>query len=117
MDIQHELFRDSIRKKVCSVCSDCTLDGTCELHDTEVCAIERFLPEIIDTATSVKSDKIDDYVSALRASVCRACRPGGEIECSIRETSECALDRYFALIVEAIEEVVLKDRVHSVISN
>lgn len=101
---------EAIRKKVCGVCLDHESSDVCEITKEDQCAIERFLPEIIETATSVNSDKIDDYVSALRASVCRACRPNGEMECSVRDSAECILDRYFVLIIEAIEEVVLRDK-------
>ena len=101
---------EAIRKKVCGVCLNRVSSGLCEITKEDTCAIERFLPEIIETATSVNSDKIDDYVSALRASVCRACRPNGEIECSVRDSEECILDRYFVLIIEAVEEVVLRDK-------
>ncbi|MBI5645690.1 MAG: hypothetical protein HY962_02060 [Ignavibacteriae bacterium] len=75
--------------------------------------MERFLPQIVDVATSVSSDKIDDYVSALRDTVCRVCRPDGEQLCSVRDSHVCGLDRYFVLILEAIEQVILQKRQHA----
>lgn len=101
---------EAIRLKVCPVCIGQAGDGTCDVSFQETCAIERFLPEIVETAMTVNSEKVDDYIAALRASVCRACRPNGELECSARSTADCALDRYFVLIIEAIEEIFLRNR-------
>jgi hypothetical protein len=110
MDSELARYQEAILKKVCSICIERSAGDVCTISGQGKCTIEQFLPEIIETATTVNSDKIDDYVSALRTTICRACRPNGDMNCAIRNSEECVLDRYFVLIVEAIEEVVLKQR-------
>lgn len=107
------LYLDAIRRHVCAVCQTPGAHSFCGVSDAGTCAVERFLPQIVEVATSVSSDKIDDYVSALRDTVCRVCRPDGEQLCSVRDSHICGLDRYFVLILEAIEQVILQKRQHT----
>ncbi|MBM2841002.1 MAG: hypothetical protein HW412_1530 [Bacteroidetes bacterium] len=49
---------------------------------------------------------MEPYIEALRKNVCADClhqSPDGT--CSFRSNVDCGLDRYFPLIVEAIEEL------------
>lgn len=103
-------YFDAIREYVCSVCQTPGAHSYCGVAEKDVCAVERFLPEIVSVATSINSDRIDDYVSALRDTVCRTCRPEGQTECSVRDSQLCGLDRYFVLIIEAIEQVILQQK-------
>ena len=62
--------------------------------------------QIVETIHSVKSDKMEPYIEALRRNVCVYCKhqsPDGK--CTFRVNLDCGLDRYFPLIIEAIEEV------------
>jgi hypothetical protein len=59
---------------------------------------------MVETVLSVKSDTMEPYIDALRKNVCAHCKhqsPDGT--CMFRSNIDCGLDRYFPLIVEAIE--------------
>ncbi len=107
---EYDRIVESIHSRVCALCMHADAVGSCSVSQREICAVERFLPEIVDVATTINSDRIDDYVSALRDLVCRVCRPEGQQHCTIRDSTVCGLDRYFVLIIEAIEDVILKER-------
>jgi hypothetical protein len=72
------------------------------------CALKEFFPELVSTVLSVQSPSYDDYVTSLRATVCAKCDfhlPGDR--CGKRDALECALDRYFPLVIEIIEDLSL----------
>ena len=95
----------AIRENICSICVDSNEDGDCTLNQKEICAVEHFLPEIVDVIHSVDSDEIKDYEEKLREKVCNDCRASQDGDCYLREDSNCSLDRYFALIVETVQKV------------
>jgi hypothetical protein len=102
-----EKYRKAVYGKVCSHCIDLGESGKCTLEGDLKCGVELYLEKIIDVVKSVKSDKLDDYVKALREQVCSHCKdqsPDGT--CQLREDVDCGLDRYFVLVVEAVEEVL-----------
>lgn len=97
---------DAMRMKVCRKCIDGDGKGNCRLPVDETCALEAFFPELIETVSKVKSSSYGDYVQALRENVCAHCQhqlPNGK--CNKRETLECALDRYYPMIIEVIETI------------
>ncbi|MFQ5506486.1 MAG: hypothetical protein ACE5F1_17085 [Planctomycetota bacterium] len=97
-------IRETLRRRVCSVCTDRNVDWSCGLPPPRICPLDRHLPEIVDAVGRVVSDRIEDYVPAIRESVCSIC--DGQDEdgiCRFREGNDCALDAYIVLIVEAIE--------------
>ncbi len=103
-----EQYLQAIRKRVCVRCIDTDGKGNCLLHKDEICAVEEFLPEIVRSIQQVQSDKVEDYVVELRKFVCTECRHQTEDEtCIVRNNLDCGLDRYFPLIIEAVEEVDL----------
>lgn len=105
MNTEH--FWSAIQRKVCVHCIDSDGAGNCRLHPSQKCALESYFPLIVLAVQNVESDRYDDYVNELRAVVCRQCKYGSEVEgeCGLRSYTECGLDRYFPLIIEAIEEV------------
>ena len=101
-----ERYLQAIREKICSKCIDRTSAGICAASTYEACAINRFLPEIIDIVLATGGNDIVAGVARLRETVCSVCQhqsPDGH--CDLRDDVECALDRYFPLVVEAIQEV------------
>src|SRR3972149_2498706 len=99
-------YWELLHARICHRCIDGDGKGNCRLPATEQCALKVFLPEIITTITKMQSGSYHAYVNALRNQVCSQCdaqRADGT--CSKRETLECALDRYYPLIVEVIESV------------
>lgn len=91
-----------IRENICSICVDSDESGGCLLSEKEICAIEQFLPEIISTIHNTKSENMEDHIAALRNSVCQKCRTSTGEYCYLREDANCALDRYYPLIVELV---------------
>jgi len=105
-----ERYWQVIQRLVCSKCIDADCHGSCLLSKDMECAVRRFLPRIIDIVNSVSSDSIRPYETMLRMSVCQSCvHQSIDGSCSLREEVDCALDRYFPLIVQGIEEARGKD--------
>lgn len=101
-----ERYLQAIRERVCRKCLDRTPTGLCVTSTFDACAINRYLPEIIDIVLTTEGDDIDAFTAKLRERVCAVCdhqSPGGR--CDLRDDVECALDRYFPLVVEAVLEV------------
>ncbi|HEY6951168.1 MAG TPA: hypothetical protein VI758_02105, partial [Bacteroidota bacterium] len=97
---------DSIRQKVCRKCIDGDGKGGCRMPVDDTCSLAAFLPEIVQTVSSVHSDSYQAYIDALRANVCSNCEHqfAGDV-CKKRDTLECALDRYYPVVIEVIESV------------
>lgn len=100
-----DVHEQSIRTKVCAHCIERTGRGMCGTQQREDCALNRFLPEIVGIVNVVKSDSLHDYVHELRSKICVSCKDNQEGVCGLRNSLECALDRYFPLVVEAVEQV------------
>jgi hypothetical protein len=104
-DLRYPIYWDAIRTKVCSVCLDQADDGNCGL-EKRICAIQKYLPAIIEVASSVQSSRMNEYVSAIEAEICARCPdqdPTGR--CEQREGGTCALYTYLSLILDTIDEV------------
>ena len=101
----YEAYRDAIQRRVCRVCLDQRDDGRCGLS-SRVCVLEAHLPRIVEAILPIESDRMDDYVEAIRAQVCEPCpHQDADGHCELRGDGECALDAYLPLVVDAIEEV------------
>ena len=104
MELQQ--YWDVIQSKICPRCVDGDGEGNCRLPVDEECALKSFLPQIVMTVANVKSDSIDAYVAALRRHVCILCEhQQANMACKKRNDLECALDRYYPLVVEIIETI------------
>lgn len=98
-------YWESVREKVCAHCIDSDGFGNCRLPGAQECAVKLYFPRILETVLTVKSGRITPYVEALRRTVCAECRyQSAEGNCVLRDRIDCGLDRYFPLVVEAIEE-------------
>ncbi len=101
-----EQYWQVIQAKICRRCLDGDGTGECRLPIGEECALKSFLPQIIITVANTKTNSIDAVVSALRRHVCILCdHQSADMVCRKRDDLECALDRYFPLVVEIIETV------------
>ena len=95
-----------IQKKICPRCLDGDGTGACRLPVGEECALKSFLPEIVMTVANANTDSHEAYVSALRRHVCILCdHQSSGLVCKKRDHLECALDRYYPLVVEIIDTV------------
>ncbi len=96
----------AIKQNVCSICVDSTDRGNCTLSKHETCAVEFYLPVIIDIVHSIDSENITEYHSRVKQEICINCRAqDDEGKCYLHEEANCSLDRYFPLIVETIKKV------------
>jgi len=99
------VLEDALRKRVCSVCVDRNLEGPCALEEQHECVLFDRLPKIARTLSYIRSNRMDDYITAIRWEVCSEC-PHQRLDgsCAQREEARCILDRYLPLIVDAVEE-------------
>jgi hypothetical protein len=103
-------LEELVRHRICGVCSDRKMDGTCGLEEPDTCALFRLFPQVAEAIQTTHSDKIDDYIDAIRRNVCTVCTAqdsGGG--CVPRQEVQCALEAYLLLVVEAVEEATGKD--------
>jgi len=101
-----EQYWNAVQDKVCRKCIDGDRLGNCRLPLDQSCAVQEFLPQIVYAVKSIQSDRFEDYVDVLRKNVCAQCSeqaPDGA--CGRRNAVECALDRYYGLILQVIENV------------
>lgn len=109
-----EEYWAALQQKICAKCVDGDGKGHCLIAKSRDCALKTHFPQIIETVNAVFSPSVDPYVEQLRKNVCAVCTgqtAGGA--CHLRDETECALDRYFPLIVQVIEETQLKKRLQS----
>ena len=102
-----EKYIKAIRDNVCSICVDSTEAGDCTLTKNEVCAVQYFLPKIVEVVHKVEDDDFEKYYQELKEHVCSDCKAATEDgeNCYLRDDANCSLDRYFNLIVETIQKV------------
>lgn len=103
-------YLEAIRHQVCSVCIDGLFDGKgqfvqCGLPADRTCPIEVYLPEVIELVQAIESPLMEPYFEVLREKICNECLQAEDGVCELRLKADCALDRYFILVVGAIEEV------------
>ncbi len=105
-DDAYRAYRDALRRRVCAICLDGKDDGSCGLGSAAGCALEKYLPRIVEAVLDVRARRDDAYAAAVEARVCGQCpdRDGLGL-CQLRRDGRCALAVYLPLIVEAIEEV------------
>jgi len=104
-------YWEAVQRRVCVKCIDSDGHGNCLLSGEDECGLILHFPKIVETVLSVKSDSLDPYIEALRHNVCSQCKhqsPDGT--CRFRSRADCGLDRYFPMVVEAIEEVRLEQQ-------
>lgn len=99
-------YLKALRTHVCSVCVDSSEGGKCTLTDEEMCAVELYLPQIVDIVHDLDSDDMLDYYNELKEKICTDCRTrDGKGFCHLKDDVNCSLDRYFPHIVETIHKV------------
>jgi hypothetical protein len=109
MDLSLVEIEDIIRKKICQVCTERTVEGQCGLEEPASCALFRLLPQVAEAIRTVQSDDIGQYIEAIRRNVCSVCADQAtDGSCDTRQQVQCALVAYLVLVVEAIEEATGK---------
>lgn len=103
-----ERYWEAIRTIVCKKCVDGDGRGHCRLPREETCAVREFHPEVYSLITTMQNDSYDDYVKALRRRICSMCgHQSTDGICTKRQSLECALDRYYPLIIEVAENLLV----------
>ncbi len=97
---------DAVRHVVCRKCIDGDGRGNCLLPVDDSCALDKFFPTIAETILTVRSASYQSYVDALRTKICRSCdHQFADGVCRKRDTLECALDRYYPLVIDVVESM------------
>jgi hypothetical protein len=104
-----EELTQRLHQTVCAICTDRKPDGSCGLTEIDQCPIWMHLPRLVEITNSVRSNRMDDYIRKLREDVCTVCKaalPGGR--CDVRQEGHCALDAYFLVIVQTVEDFLVE---------
>ncbi len=105
MSSVHERIDSRLRAELCPKCVRYTREFTCSLPPGRECALFANLDKIVDVVRTTRSRRIDPYVDALRQAVCASCGHQDDTgRCPCRDGIDCALDCYFPMIVDAIEQ-------------
>ena len=105
MDIQRAW--QAVEQEVCSMCPDGNGEGGCRRHPAVDCAIRQYFPLICNAVLRILPGNRNEYVRELRAIVCAQCRhQGAQGYCSLRSQVDCAVERRFEFVVEAIESAL-----------
>jgi hypothetical protein len=93
-----------VRSRICAVCTDRTVEGTCGLEGAG-CSLFQLFPLVAQAILATDSDEIGPYMQAIRENVCSVCIDQAlDGTCPRRDEVTCALDAYLIPIVEAIEQ-------------
>ncbi len=99
-------YLKAIREDVCSICADSDEHGECKLSDKEICAIEFFLPQVVEIIHNTKNDDYDELYNSLKKVICQNCRARDEEGyCYLRDNANCTLERYFSIIIDSVNRV------------
>ncbi len=104
--MKEEIYWQKVKHKVCVRCVDGDEFGNCLLPKSQMCALIEHFPLIVESVEKIQSNFVSDYVNVLRKTVCETCTHQNENGfCGVRYSLDCGLDRYFPLVIEAIESV------------
>jgi hypothetical protein len=110
MDHSLAKLESLVRDRICSVCTERTVEGQCGLEQPSSCALFRLFPQVAQAIQSVQSDDIQQYIDAIRHNVCSVCADQAQDgSCETRQQVQCSLDAYLLLVVDAIEEATGKN--------
>jgi hypothetical protein len=98
-------YVEAIRTRVCVECIYRTGRGICGDGRWEDCALNRYLSDVIDVVNTVKEKNAEASMAEFHRRICDRCKAATGGVCAIRTEAECALERYFPQIVEAVCEV------------
>ena len=109
MDRSFDELEAIVRNRICGVCTERTNEGQCGLENPSSCALFRLFPQVAQAIQSVSSTDIQEYIDAIRRSVCSVCEEQAQDgSCEVRRQVQCSLDAYLLLVVDAIEEATGK---------
>ncbi|MFQ5429039.1 MAG: hypothetical protein ACE5E1_01910 [Phycisphaerae bacterium] len=98
-----------LRERICPSCVRLTRQAACSLPKERPCSLFSNLDDVVRIVQETHSRQIDPYVDVLRDRVCAACHSEDEHgSCPRREDIDCALNTYYPLIVDTIEEALAR---------
>ncbi|HEY6190937.1 MAG TPA: hypothetical protein VI215_01275 [Bacteroidota bacterium] len=104
----------AVRAAICSHCADGDIWGDCHLDQPVQCPVPAFLLSVAELVKQGGIETMQDYEADIGAIVCSKCRQQwGNGRCGMREESYCPLERYCAKVIEAIERVHRRQRIHA----
>lgn len=104
-------YWDAVRGEVCVRCPDGDGEGNCRLPAQRTCRLKAYFPEVLHVVHSVYSHSIAPYEDLLHLSVCSSCpATGPNGVCPPHEVERCLLNRYFPVVIQAIEETQTRNR-------
>jgi hypothetical protein len=93
-----------IQQTICRKCIDGDGHGACRLPVDESCPLKQNFSLIVTAIGASEARDYDAYVGTLRSFVCQRCGYQEETgTCDKRNKLECALDRYYPLVIDIIE--------------
>ena len=112
MEIGHYWL--AVRARVCSTCIDGDGWGNCRLDRGIECPLPAVLPRFVELVMRSSTGSLGEYEPDLRAIVCSHCAyRNANGTCRQSRENDCALDRRFAEILEAVEGVDRRRRTHA----
>lgn len=111
-------YLEAVHRRLCSACEHAIfMNGgefaRCGLPSFRACPVETYLPQAITEIEMIESPWMQDYMIVLKEKICRLCKLSNSYPCDAVQQATCFLDRHFALVGEAIEEVRLsKEKPH-----
>jgi hypothetical protein len=97
-------YLKAVKQNVCSICVDSNELGGCTLTSKETCAVELYLPQIVEIVNNSTHDNLQTIHNRLHDTICGHCRNEENGKCFLRDDANCSLDRYFNLIIETIQK-------------
>jgi len=111
MSVSLKSIDERLRATMCPICVRYAADGNCSLPPGRECSLFRNLHKVVAIVRRTHSDRIAAYEPPLRASICAACHHQDDHRCCPkRDDLDCALDTYFPMIVEVIEDELDRQR-------
>jgi ferredoxin--NADP+ reductase len=91
--------------RICRVCPDRNVDGTCDRLADGECTLLAKLPQAAEAVLRVSSEYLEPYIQSIRDHVCVHCDLHyADGSCDARKTDHCMLNSYLPIVVEVIEE-------------
>ena len=99
-------YWQGVQDRVCVKCIDGDGKGNCRLDTSLECPLKSQFSFVVEAVKNTTSAFVQDYTDELRKIVCGRCAyvsPNGY--CAARSALDCALDRYFPMVIEEIERL------------
>jgi len=99
-------YKKAIRENVCEICVDSNEKGFCTMDGEEVCAVQLYLPKIVEIVHNLDTENMEEYYKLMKDQICANCNSlDGKGACYLRDDVNCSIDRYYMIIVDTIKKV------------